>query len=73
MSQDRILKEAGWLKTWINRIKDKAVKDKVRNFIKTDPAMKKQAKKVIKAFDDWENALDDAEELTKYLINKQKK
>ena len=73
MSHDRILKEAGWLKTWFNRIKDKAVKDKVQNFIKTDPAMKKQAKKVIKAFDDWEKTLDDAEDLANYLMSKDNK
>ena len=73
MSQDRILKEAGWLRTWLDRIKDRRVRDKVANYINKDPGMKRQARKVIKAFDKWEATLDDAEDFANYLINKEKK
>ena len=72
MSNDRIIKEAGWIKNWISKIKDRKIQKELPGLIAKDPAMQKQAKKVIKAFDDWEDALDDAEAFAKYLINKNK-
>ena len=70
MSQ--ILKEAGWLKTWISKIKNRKTRDFMPKALK-DPRMQKQAKKVIAAFDKWEKSLDDAEAYAEFLRKKYRK
>ena len=67
MSQ--ILKEAGWLKTWISKITNRKTKEFLPKALK-DPGMQKQAKKVIAAFDKWEKSLDDAEAYADFLRKK---
>jgi len=66
----KYLKEAGFFKRFINRMKDRKLAKRFPDLIKKDPALKGQLQKVFKAFDDLDKSLDDTQKLAAYIDKK---
>ena len=70
MSNKTYLKEAGFLKRILQKFKDRRLAKKFPKFVKNDPALKAQLKKVFNAFDRADRELDKTEELAAYINSK---